>query len=806
MKLRSVKVTSLRLRPTHRTVRRRVPTVRRRVTTQAILTDGATYPHQVQYDSQGRKVSSSTTRDNRATWDTTLWQYDSATGYKTSKTYANGSQIHYTYTHDGKPLRTTWARGELKENAYDENHRLTSTTFSSTSTVARTYASAGQLETIVDSQGIEHTYNHNTRLLVTNETVSLNNKEFNVARTYDNREREETTKVDFANKVYSLRTRGYDNESRLSNLTFRNSNNRVASVSHSYSGSYLTGYEITLPNGRVFSRELTRDTIFRDLIKRQDYNFNGASIYWANYHYDGLNRLTNTVDSISLIRAYGYNARSEVISALIGTNDYSYAFDTIGNRTQSSITNNVMLYLANNLNQYTQVNTNAFVYDLDGNLIDDTQLVYEYDCENRLISAAPKYPITGSKRIINRYDYQHRRVQKIVEQYADVEWIFFKKHTFVYDDWNLLLELVENADSTTQTIEYFWGNDLSGSEQGAGGIGGLLALSIDGDYYLPIYDHNGNILSYIDVNGSTVATYTYDAFGNTIAQTGTLATTFNHRFSTKYHDKETRFYYYGYRFYSPALGRWLNRDPIEEEGGAHLYAFVYNAPLLAIDSYGCRVYVKGSLDPNIPADVGAGLWNSENRGFSDYLQFGTIRLGINTLPIKLAYPDASAMLDYYFSRRGGIYQINLNKLIAEVRSARELLANEAFEAIKFTEGLENGEHKITSRFASSGYIAGSENKNWYYAIGGYSAWGKGRAKVCGDSFTLQYEYRLLDYYNWDIGKSINFYGVEITDEYMGSFHRKGMAKEFKTEGSLHRTLKWRRGEVLSPHNLFNLFN
>ena len=68
------------------------------------------------------------------------------------------------------------------------------------------------------------------------------------------------------------------------------------------------------------------------------------------------------------------------------------------------------------------------------------------------------------------------------------------------------------------------------------------------------------------------SSYTYDAFGRTISATGPLADTFPQRFSTKHFDPETDLYYYGYRYYSPTLMRWLNRDPIEEEGGMNLYA------------------------------------------------------------------------------------------------------------------------------------------------------------------------------------------------------------------------------------------
>ena len=83
----------------------------------------------------------------------------------------------------------------------------------------------------------------------------------------------------------------------------------------------------------------------------------------------------------------------------------------------------------------------------------------------------------------------------------------------------------------------------------------------------PAYDTDGNVTAYISESGDTVATYEYDAFGATISQLGTLADSFRHRFSTKYYDAETGFYYSALRYYSPALRRWLSRDPIEEEGG-----------------------------------------------------------------------------------------------------------------------------------------------------------------------------------------------------------------------------------------------
>ena len=46
--------------------------------------------------------------------------------------------------------------------------------------------------------------------------------------------------------------------------------------------------------------------------------------------------------------------------------------------------------------------------------------------------------------------------------------------------------------------------------------------------------------------------------------------------------------YYGLRYYNPGTGRWLNRDPIEEVGGANLYGMVGNGPLNKVDFFGLK--------------------------------------------------------------------------------------------------------------------------------------------------------------------------------------------------------------------------
>ena len=120
------------------------------------------------------------------------------------------------------------------------------------------------------------------------------------------------------------------------------------------------------------------------------------------------------------------------------------------------------------------------------------------------------------------------------------------------------------------------------SFQGAGGVGGLLAstrfnansqLSTIHFYH---YDGNGNVTELTDASGATVASYRYTAFGKLRSSSGSAAEENEYRFSTKPYDEISQCYYYGYRFYNPEMGRWLNRDPIGEDGGLNLYAMIGN--------------------------------------------------------------------------------------------------------------------------------------------------------------------------------------------------------------------------------------
>ncbi|MCP4156882.1 MAG: RHS repeat-associated core domain-containing protein, partial [bacterium] len=172
------------------------------------------------------------------------------------------------------------------------------------------------------------------------------------------------------------------------------------------------------------------------------------------------------------------------------------------------------------------------------------------------------------------------------------EWNPEKEIQFVYDGWNMISE-IKKQNNEEETSYYVWGLDLSGSIQGAGGIGGLIARVDDVlapflyDIYYYFYNGNGNVSQMIAAeDGSIAAHYDYDPFGNVTYSFGDMAEENVYRFSTKYHDDEAELVYYGFRYYSPRLGRWINKDPVGERGGMNLYGFVFNNPISIIDFLG----------------------------------------------------------------------------------------------------------------------------------------------------------------------------------------------------------------------------
>ena len=226
-------------------------------------------------------------------------------------------------------------------------------------------------------------------------------------------------------------------------------------------------------------------------------------------------------------------------------------------------------------NTFVPARTTQFRYDPDGNLLFDGRWHYKWNGENRLIEMRSA-DIKGGRHLKLEFSYDHlgRRISKRVTETFDGHQPTATLRHFLYDGWNLVAEL----DTTGRALRtHLWGLDLSGTPQGAGGVGGLISTTnttTDQAVFIS-FDGNGNVTGELESDlGRTVATASYDTFGNVATRIGESVSSSS--FSTKFLDAETGLLYYGFRYLCLTEGRWLSRDPIGEAGGANLYRFVGN--------------------------------------------------------------------------------------------------------------------------------------------------------------------------------------------------------------------------------------
>ena len=218
---------------------------------------------------------------------------------------------------------------------------------------------------------------------------------------------------------------------------------------------------------------------------------------------------------------------------------------------------------------------------------------------------------------------------------------------YVYDG---MLPIQERNSGNTPTVTYTRGSDLSGTPQGAGGIGGLLGRSHGyssgtGGWSTHNFYHAdgiGNVTAMLGAAQASVASYKYDPFGNLLSSSGTLASANVYRFSSKEVHPNSGFYGYGYRFYDPAVQRWLSRDPLGEPGfellrgrkpdllgdGPNLYLFVGNNPINVIDLLGLRRKFAADEQKKIDAMLKAIKDCAQKVGDKDVLK------AINALDLK----------------------------------------------------------------------------------------------------------------------------------------------------------------------------
>ena len=235
----------------------------------------------------------------------------------------------------------------------------------------------------------------------------------------------------------------------------------------------------------------------------------------------------------------------------------------------------------------------AFSYDAAGNRESSALWNYGWDAKNNLVKSRTKdYNIAPQGYdITNSYDSQNHRFSKKVNRWQNGTITEKKTITFLHDSNNLVYERHQLPSGLTLLErKYVWGPDISGTQGGAGGAGGLLLIretkgNATIDLY-PLYDGSGNVTALADNTGTLQAEYGYSPFGVLLYARGPHADSCPFRFQTKYYDQETGLCMFRKRPYDPPTAQWLSREPLGEKESIDLYRFAGNDPINNVDRDG----------------------------------------------------------------------------------------------------------------------------------------------------------------------------------------------------------------------------
>ncbi len=290
---------------------------------------------------------------------------------------------------------------------------------------------------------------------------------------------------------------------------------------------------------------------------------------------------------------FGCNSRSELTSATLGNAAYAYAFDYLGNRATASEAGTQLAYAANALNQYATITeTEAFTptYDADGNATSVKTATgtwsISYNGENRPV----RFENTGTQTVVEcGYDSLGRRFEKKVTVAGTL--VLHERYAYRGYLQIAAFDVAGTQEPALKRVIYWDPTEETATRP--------LAVNILGDnVYFPTVELTKNICELVDFYGNAAATYDYAPFGNVSAGTpsGSAVPANPFQFSSEVYDSELDLVYYNYRHYSPSLGRFLSRDPIEEQGGLNLYAFLKNTVGSTVDRLGraqsCSNYSK----------------------------------------------------------------------------------------------------------------------------------------------------------------------------------------------------------------------
>lgn len=516
--------------------------------------DGATYPVEYTYNALGKQATMKTFKD-ADTSQVTSWTYN-ARGEMVQKTYADGNSINYTYNADGQLLTRTWARGVVTTYTYDNAGRATGYSYSDgvTPAVVITFDFLDRQNSITDAAGMRSfSYSANNQLGNETNPSIMNGM---ITYTYDNAGRRAGMNLSNGTDSFAQANYTYDTRGRIATV-----GNNTDTLTYTYvPGTNMIG-------SAAWQNASINTVNTYDQYKRlTNIAVNGENVY--GYTLNDKNQRT----SATLPDGNKWNYTYDVMGQLTGAvkqdtannslANMNYFYDLIGNRTSATENSATTTYTSNLVNQYTAVNAVVPVYDLDGNMTSYNGWTYTYNGENRLIVTENS---AIGVRVEADYDYMGRRLFKKVYNNNTLT----KHSVFVYDGFKQIAEL-DVLNNSSLKASYLWQP-----------IGLDVVLLRNAEYL--IADGNKNIIQIRNATGSVTDSYVYDPFGKVTHNEGSENP---FQFSSEFLDSETGLVYYNYRYYMPNLGRWINRDPIEEEDTASLILFVNNSAISYTDKNG----------------------------------------------------------------------------------------------------------------------------------------------------------------------------------------------------------------------------
>ena len=457
------------------------------------------------------------------------------------------------------------------------------------------YNHLGQLTQITDASGTR-TFACNPYGEPETDCLEANGLSWQVSELYDGLGRQAGYELSADGRRVQQARLSYDGKGRLSALA---AEGMETPFSWTYCEQGGLVEQLAYPNG------MTRVNTYedsRDLLSVIDYRRPGSANPPARheYDYDALGRPTRRRDTWNTAapkttRLFTYNSRGELVGDQLRPGGrFGYQYDNIGNRKEAFEFGNTTDYETDELNRYAGIVRNggeAFTpqYDADGNqtLIRTSTGIWQvsYNAENRPV----RFVNESAKTVVEcTYDSMGRRFEKKVTVGGTTGF----HARYLYRDYLQVAECDLTGETPALVRSYLW----DPSEPEATRVLAMTRWEANGtqvkEHLYCMHDAMKNVTSLFGEARGRRALYEYRPYGGLVTSEGNMAQENKFRFSCEYMDDELGLIYYNYRHLNPNDGRWISRDPIAEQGGWNLFAFVKNNSIINFDYLGEKTIPK----------------------------------------------------------------------------------------------------------------------------------------------------------------------------------------------------------------------